>query len=428
MTDTARPAALDNLAHEDRTFPPSAEFAAQANVDASIYAEADADRVAFWGERAKRLEWAEPFTQVLDWSNAPFAKWFVGGKLNVAVNCLDRHVAAGLGDRVAYYFEGEPDGERPHDHLPELTERVCQAANVLEGLGVEAGDRVAIYMPMVPETVDRDARLRAHRRAAHRRVRRVLRGRARDADPGLRRPRRAHRGRRLAKGAAVPLKPVVDKALERLPRRARARVVVKRTGTDVTMVEGRDLWWHDTVDVAERTHEAQAFDAEHPLTCCTPPAPPASRRASCTPRAGYLARLVLDAGEVFDLKPETTCTGAPPTSAGSPATATSSTARSRTRRPRCIYEGAPGRAAPRPLVGDRRALQGVDPVLRADGDPHLHEVGRRDPREARPVHAAAARVRGGADQPGSVDVVPRAHRRRPLPRSSTRGGRPRPAR
>src|SRR5919202_1114312 len=153
MTDV-RSETLSNLSREERRFPPSEAFAAQANVHEEVYAEADADRLAFWGERAKRLlTWETPFEQVLDDSKAPFFTWFTGGKLNVAVNCLDRHVGAGLGDRVAYYSEGEPQGETSVLTYRELTERVCQAANVLEGLGVKAGDRVAIYMPMVPETV-----------------------------------------------------------------------------------------------------------------------------------------------------------------------------------------------------------------------------------------------------------------------------------
>ncbi|MGT2425117.1 acetate--CoA ligase [Amnibacterium kyonggiense] len=303
MTDTTTPA-LANLASEDRRFPPSPEFAAQANVDASIYAEADADRVAFWGERAKRLTWAEPFTQVLDWSDAPFAKWFTGGKLNVAVNCLDRHVAAGLGDRVAYHFEGEPDGDRSTITYRELTERVCQAANVLEGLGVQAGDRVAIYMPMIPETVV--AMLACARIGAPHTV--VFGGFSADAlatrilDCDARVVLTADGGWR--KGAEVPLKPVVDEALERCPD-VRSTVVVRRTGTDVAMVDGRDVWWHDTVDRAERTHEAQAFDAEHPLYVMYTSGTTGKPKGILHTSAGYLLGASWTQWEVFDLKPET---------------------------------------------------------------------------------------------------------------------------
>ena len=297
-------ATIDNLAAEERRFPPSEQFAAQANVDAAIYAEADADRVAFWGEKAARLDWAEPFTQVLDWSNAPFARWFVGGRLNVAVNCLDRHVAAGLGDRVAYYFEGEPEGERSVITYRELTERVCQAANVLEGLGVQAGDRIAIYMPMIPETII--AMLACARIGAPHTV--VFGGFSADAlatrilDCDARVVLTADGGYR--KGATVPLKVTVDEALERCPD-VRSTIVVERTHEHVTMVDGRDLWWHDTVDVAERTHEAQMFDSEHPLYVMYTSGTTGKPKGILHTSAGYLLGAAWTQWEVFDVKPET---------------------------------------------------------------------------------------------------------------------------
>jgi acetyl-CoA synthetase len=144
--------ALENLSTEARRFEPPADFAAAANVKADAYEEANADRLAFWAKAAERLTWAQKWTEVLDWSDAPFAKWFVGGKLNVAYNCLDRHVEAGHGDQVAYYWEGEPGDERTITYA-QLKDEVCKAANALIELGVKAGDRVAIYMPMIPETV-----------------------------------------------------------------------------------------------------------------------------------------------------------------------------------------------------------------------------------------------------------------------------------
>src|SRR5699024_9027383 len=140
------------LGREDRSFAPPAEFAAQANVTAEAYDRAEADRLGFWGEQAERISWAEPFTEVLDWSDAPHAKWFVGGKLNAAYNCVDRHVEAGLGDRVAYHFEGEGGDTRTITYA-DLKDEVCKAANALVELGVKTGDRVALYMPMIPETV-----------------------------------------------------------------------------------------------------------------------------------------------------------------------------------------------------------------------------------------------------------------------------------
>src|ERR1700761_7743166 len=147
MTET-----ISNLSHESRSFPPSSEFTAQANVGADAYGEASADRLAFWAEQAGRLTWAQPWSEVLDFSDAPVAKWFVGGKLNVAYNCVDRHVESGHGEQVAYHWEGEPGDTRAITYA-ELKDEVCKAANALVELGVSAGDRVAIYMPMIPETV-----------------------------------------------------------------------------------------------------------------------------------------------------------------------------------------------------------------------------------------------------------------------------------
>ena len=134
-------------------YPPSAEFADEANATADLYDEAEADRLAFWAKQANRLSWDTPFTEVLDWSGAPVAKWFVGGKLNVAYNCVDRHVEAGNGDRVAIHWEGEPLGDARSITYAELKDEVCKAANTLTELGLVTGDRVAIYMPMVPEAV-----------------------------------------------------------------------------------------------------------------------------------------------------------------------------------------------------------------------------------------------------------------------------------
>ena len=143
---------LDNLLSESRTFPPPAEFAAAANATSEMYDRAAADREAFWAEQAEHLQWDTKWSQVLDWSDAPFAKWFVGGKLNVAYNCVDRHVADGNGDRVAIYWEGEPGDSRQITYA-ELQQEVSRTANALAELGVGAGDRVAIYLPMLPEAV-----------------------------------------------------------------------------------------------------------------------------------------------------------------------------------------------------------------------------------------------------------------------------------
>src|ERR1700742_685067 len=134
------------------SYPPADDFAAQANATAELYKAAEKDRLAFWAEQANRVSWETPFDEVLDWSEAPFAKWFVGGKLNVAYNCVDRHVEAGNGARVAILWEGEPGDSRELTYSDLLAE-VSKAANALTGLGLEAGDRGAIYMPMVPEAI-----------------------------------------------------------------------------------------------------------------------------------------------------------------------------------------------------------------------------------------------------------------------------------
>lgn len=197
MTDVDGPT-ISNLLHEGRRFQPSAEFAAHANVTADVYDEAAADRLAFWAKQARRLEWATPFEQVLDWSRPPFAKWFADGTLNVAVNCLDRHVAAGLGDRVAYYFEGDRGDTRVITYR-ELTDLVCQAANALTGLGVKAGDRVAIYMPMIPETVVAMLACARLWGPSHGRLRRVLIRGVAQQDRRLQRAGGDHRGRRVQK-------------------------------------------------------------------------------------------------------------------------------------------------------------------------------------------------------------------------------------
>src|SRR5579875_323380 len=294
---------LANLLHEQRRFDPPPELAANAIATASIYEEAARDRLAFWAAQAERLTWATPWEQVLDWSDAPFARWFVGGRLNAAVNCLDRHVAAGYGGKVAFYWEGEPGDTRVITYA-ELTAMVCQAANALTELGVTAGDRVMIYMPMIPETVV--AMLACARIGAVHSVvfggfsAEALAGRTNDAqarliitaDGGFRR------------GAAHALKPAVDDACAQCPQVDKV-LVVRRTGQDIPWNDGRDIWWHDIVDRQPSTHEAQAFDAEHPLYIMYTSGTTAKPKGILHTTGGYLTGVTATHRMVFDLHEDT---------------------------------------------------------------------------------------------------------------------------
>ncbi|MDP9219230.1 MAG: acetate--CoA ligase [Actinomycetota bacterium] len=299
MTDSA----LENLSREERRFEPPAELAANANLKAEAYDRAKADPLAFWAEQAERLTWATKWDEVLDWSNAPFAKWFVGGKLNAAYNCLDRHLEAGNGDKIAYHWEGEPGDTRTITYA-ELHREVCQAANALTELGVQAGDRVAIYLPMIPETVM--AMLACARIGAPHTVvfggfsSDALKGRIQDCDARV--VITADGGYR--KGAAAALKPAVDTALEECPD-VRNVLVVRRTGQDVAWQEGRDIWWHDAVGAASPDHEAQPFDAEHPLYVMYTSGTTGKPKGILHTTGGYLTGCAYTHWAVFDIKPDT---------------------------------------------------------------------------------------------------------------------------
>jgi acetyl-CoA synthetase len=294
---------LQNLLHEDRSFPPDPDFTAQANATPALLAAADEDRLAFWADQADRLDWAQRWEQVLDWSDAPFAKWFVGGRLNVAVNCVDRHVAAGNGDRVALHFEGEPGDTRSITYA-ELAEEVARAANALAALGVRAGDRVAIYLPMIPEAVI--GMLACARIGAPHSVvfggfsAEALRSRIDDAEAVL--VITADGGYR--RGAASPLKPAVDEAVEHCPS-VRNVLVVRRTGGEVAWQEGRDVWWHEAVRAQPAAHEAEAFDAEHPLFILYTSGTTGKPKGILHTTGGYLTQAAFTHHNVFDLKPET---------------------------------------------------------------------------------------------------------------------------
>jgi len=291
--------ALENLLHENRTFPPSAEFAAQANAKAEMYDQAAADRLGFWDEQARRLHWETPWEQTLDWSEAPFAKWFVGGTLNVAYNCVDRHVNAGFGDKVAIHFEGEPGDTRTLTYA-DLKDQVSRAANALTELGVQAGDRVAIYLPMIPEAAISMLAC-ARIGAAHSVVfggfsAEALRSRIEDAeakvvitsDGGYRR------------GNPSALKPAVDEAVAACPSVEHV-LVVRRTGQDVAWTD-KDVWWHDVVDAASPEHTPEAFDSEQPLFILYTSGTTGKPKGILHTSGGYLTQTAYTHYNVFDLK------------------------------------------------------------------------------------------------------------------------------
>jgi acetyl-CoA synthetase len=298
MADT-----LANLLSETRQFPPPAELAANANVTAEAYDRAKEDRLAFWAEQAGRLNWHQPWGEVLDWSNPPFAKWFVGGQLNVAYNCLDRHIEAGRGSKVAIYWEGEPGDTRSITYA-DLHRTVCQAANALTELGVTAGDRVAIYMPMIPEAAV--AMLACARLGATHNVVfggfsvEALAGRIQDADAKV--VITADGGYR--RGNPSALKPTVDEAADRCPSVEKV-LVVRRTGQDVAWQDGRDVWWHDAVEQADTAHTAQPFDAEHPLFILYTSGTTAKPKGILHTSGGYLTQTSWTYHAVFDVKPDT---------------------------------------------------------------------------------------------------------------------------
>ncbi len=297
--------AIEEFYVEERSFPPPPEFVAEAQVvDRAMYDEADADYEAFWARQAREhLSWHSDFHTTLEWE-LPFARWFLGGELNVAYNCIDRHVDAGRGDKVAFHWEGEPGDTRTITYA-DLLDEVSRFANVLLGLGLERGDRVAIYMPMIPELPV--AMLACARIGVAHSV--IFGGFSPDAivdrcnDADARLIITADAGYR--RGEPSMLKPNVDAALEIGAPTVEHVVVVDRCGTEVAMVDGRDLWWDDVMTTADPHCPAEPMDAEQLLYLLYTSGTTAKPKGIMHSSGGYLTQVAFTHRVVFDLRPDT---------------------------------------------------------------------------------------------------------------------------
>jgi acetyl-CoA synthetase len=296
-------AKLEAWLEETRSFAPTKAFAKQANAQPSIYAEAEADPVAYWRSQADRLSWTKAPTKTLEWE-LPFAKWFSDGTLNASYNCVDRHVDAGKGDKVAYHWVGDAEGESRTITYADLQKLVAQAANALTELGVKSGDRVAVYMPMIPEAVVTMLAI-VRLGAVHSVVfggfsAESLSSRILDSDCQY----VVTADGAFRRGAPSPLKPAVDEALESCPN-VKAVLVVRRTGGDVNWVEGRDHWWHDVVDRQSDTHAYESFDAEHTMFIMYTSGTTAKPKGIFHTTGGYLTQAATTHYNIFDVKKET---------------------------------------------------------------------------------------------------------------------------
>ena len=298
---------IKSVLQENRTYPPSEKTSAQAHISEmaeyeKLYEQSISDPEGFWSEQgAKAIPWMKPFTEVLEW-NEPFAKWFQDGQTNASYVCVDQHLDTWRKNKAAIIWEGEP-GDQVTLTYGQLHRKVCQAANALEAMGVKKGDRVAIYMPMVPEAAI--AMLACARIGAPHNV--VFGGFSTDAlrdrinDAGCVAVITADGAFR--RGKVLPLKPAVDAALPECPSVTKV-LTVQRTKNDVTMKDGRDVWWHDVVESASAKHEAPAHDAEHPLFMLYTSGSTGRPKGVLHTTGGYLVGTTLTSKYVFDLQEE----------------------------------------------------------------------------------------------------------------------------
>ena len=294
---------IENLLQEDRTFPPASDFTAQANAKPGLHEEAAADPIAYWEAQARnRITWFKEPTVLLDDSNPPFFKWFSDGELNVTYNCIDRHIEAGRGDKVAFYWEGEPGDERVLTYQ-DLYEEVCRFANGLRSIGVAKGDRIAVYMGMVPELAI--AMLACARIGAAHSV--IFGGFSSDAiydrveDAGAEVLITCDGAWR--RGGVVDLKVAADRAMERTDL-IRHCVVLARTGNDITMQPGRDIWWHDLVDGQPADCPPEVMNAEDLLYILYTSGTTGKPKGIMHTTGGYLVGAATTHSYVFDVKPD----------------------------------------------------------------------------------------------------------------------------
>ena len=404
---------IDALLQEERTFPPSGDFVGKANMaDPDIYEKARQDPEAFWAGLAEELDWFQKWDRVLEW-DPPFAKWFVGGKLNVSYNCIDRHLTAGRRNKAAIIWEGEPGDWKVYTYW-DLYREVCRFANGLKSLGVRKGDRVTIYLPMTPELPI--AMLACARIGAPHSVvfggfsAESLRDRINDsaskllitADGGYRR------------GGIVPLKQNADDSLDGSPSVERV-VVLRRTGSaDDKMVDGRDIWWHDLVEGQPQTCDPEPMDSEDMLYLLYTSGTTGKPKGIVHTTGGYLLGTYATTKWVFDLKEDDTywCTADIGWVTGHSYIVYGPLANGATS---VMYEGSPDYPDRDPLLGHCGQVRRLDPVYRADGHPHLHALGRFVSPTPRPVYPAAAGQRGRAHQPGGLGLVLAEHRPGQLP-------------